>query len=201
MPRAVALARLGRLEEKYRLLAELRGRREIAERSGATSFALDESKARSLAFREIAREFPGSLREMEHSSREALEARRAGVRLEIEAVSRGPARARLSRTWVAVVLEYHAVLREALAVKLWLARSVPPGAGLDEDVMRAFGRWHRRSPARHTPTGDLDRKALERYRRPPRGRLHAIVWERLEERFRAGREELERLVFHPPVQF
>ncbi len=193
------LERLGRLEDKYRILADLRGRRDRAERSGARVFPEDETDARSRSFREIAREFPGSLRELEHSTLDELEGRRREVALEIQACGSGAADEGPARIWVAVVLEYHATLREALAIKMWLARNLPAGTSLTDGLMEEFRRWHQGHPARHSPTAAFGVKTLERYRRPPGGRLHAIVWERLGVQFHLERGDLEQLVFRPPL--
>ncbi len=193
------LERLGRLEEKYRVLAELRGRRDDAEGSGWSGFPQDEAEARTRSFREIAREFPGSLRELEHSTFEQLEARRKEVAQEIEDFGSLAAGAGPARIWVAVVLEYHATLREALAIKMWLARNLPSGASVTDGLLADFTRWHQVHPARHSPTAAFGVKTLERYRRPPGGRLHAIVWEKLGEQFDLEPRELEQLVFRPPL--
>jgi hypothetical protein len=191
--------KLKRLERKYLVLAGLKARREEMESAGATSFAEDESRARTAAFREVAREFPGALRELEHSDRGELEARLGAVRLELAELDKTPRGAAPTRGWVAVVLEYHDTLREALAIKMWLALNIAAPAPITEGDLRRFRAWHRSHDARHTPTAAFDRALLERYRRPPDGRLHSIVWERLGGIFGLSRRELERCVFSPPA--
>lgn len=191
--------KLKRLESKYQVLAGLKARREEMESAGATSFAEDEGRARTAAFRRIAREFPGSLRELEHATREDLEARLSAVRIEIAEIGKAPRGAAPRRGWVAVVIEYHDTLREALAVKMWLALNIATTARITEADLRRFRAWHRSHDARHTPTTAFDRALLDRYRRPPDGRLHSIVWERLGGIFGLSRRELERCVFSPPV--
>jgi hypothetical protein len=187
--------RLERLEEKYTILSDLRARREAAEGSGAVGFAEEESRERRRVFAAIAREFPGALREMERATHEQLEARRREVREEIEEIRPGPSPPCPRRRWVAVVLDYHALLREALAIRQWLVRNVPPGGAIDEVLLQVFSRWHRGSAVRHTEASAFDAAALARYRRPPGGRLHAVVWERLERRYGLDRGRLEEIVF------
>ena len=74
------LRRLERLLRKYEELHRLRERREELEASGATCFEAAEGAVRKRAFRRIAREFPGALRELDTVAAPALAARRERVR-------------------------------------------------------------------------------------------------------------------------
>jgi hypothetical protein len=186
---------LERLAEKYRLLAELRSRREEVEARGGHAFTAEENAERTSAFATVAQEFPGALREMEHSTREELEQRGSAVG---RVLARGGDGAEAPE-WMAVVIEYHDTLREALAIKMWLAGAVATSGETTPVLLERFREWHRSHPARHTPTERFDRELLETYRRPPGGRLHSIVWDRLARCFGRGRGELESLVFHPPA--
>src|SRR5436305_1862365 len=104
-------AQLARLGAKYRILAELRARREELQRGGATAFPPEEGSRRRSAFRALAAEFPGSLRELDVTSAVALQARCAAIEA---ALAGGP-----EEPWMEVAAAYHRTLREALAVKRW----------------------------------------------------------------------------------
>lgn len=188
---------LARLLDKYRTLAALRSRREEAEAAGMKGFGRDEARARTAVFRRIARESPGSLRELDLSPASVLEAKARAVEAEMEALRADPGRKSPVRAWVAVVLDYHATLREALAVKLWLSERLPRGAAVTPELAAQFLEWHARHPHRHSAVGPAGRAFLESHRRPPGGRLHALVWQALEERHHLPKRELERAVFGP----
>ncbi len=197
MSRSALAAALRRLEEKYRTLAALRERREEVESVGLMEFSREEAASRTEAFRRVAREFPGALRELDLTEAAVLRAKRREVEAEIEALRKEPQRRSPERAWVVIVLDYHATLREALAVKLWLARRLPRGGAVTPELAAEFRRWHARLPHRHGVSGEPDTTFLERHRRPPGGRLHGLVWEALERRHGLSRAELERAVFGP----
>jgi hypothetical protein len=188
-----------RLLDKYRTLADLRARREEAERAGMTEFGAGEAAERTTEFRRIAREFPGSLREIEISPSGILEAKAREVQEEIEEIGHDPGRARPRREWIAIVLDYHATLREALAIKRWLAQHRRSDGLVTPDMAGEFVRWHGLSPLRHSAVGPDPQSFLEEYRRPPGGRLHSLVWRALEGRHGLRRLQLERAVFGPVV--
>jgi len=186
---------LERLLVKYQSLAVLRARREEAENSGDREFGRDEALSRTVEFRRIAREFPGALRELDVSPASLLQAKARALEAEIEAVRADPNRDRPLRSWVAIVLDYHATLREALAVKLWLAERLPRGARVTAELAAEFLDWHSRYPHHHSAVGAAATDFLERHRRPPGGRIHSLVWRALAERHHADKQELERAVF------
>lgn len=173
-------SRLERLAAKYRALAELRARREEAVSVGLAGFTGDEAAARRAAFRALAREFPGALRELDTLAAATLRARLADVERELSEARAEPGRAIASRRWIAVAVDYHETLRAALALKLRLARRLPRGGAVTEALARELG---------------ADAAVLESHLRPPGGRLHALVWDALERRHGLPRAELERLVF------
>src|SRR4051812_9451086 len=111
-------AQLRRLAVKYRTLAELRARREELEAQGLTRFNSKEARARSAAFRRVAREFPGSLRELDTPPAEVLLGRHDAV-LEAQRAFDAGTRAVLP-LWMELAIAYHGQLREALAIKRWL---------------------------------------------------------------------------------
>lgn len=189
------LERLERLEDKYRTLAALRARREEAEAAGRTEFAAEEAAARLEVFRRVAEEFPGALRELEATGAAALRRKAEAVAAEIEEARRDPKRDRPARAWIAVVLDHHAALREAIAAKRWLARRLPRGAPVTGAVVEAFEEWHRRWPHVCGALGPPGRDLLDRIRRPPRGRIQDLVWRALEARHGRARRELEALVY------
>lgn len=188
-----AAAQLARLAEKYRLLAELRARREALAASGARAFGAREAKERRSAFRRLAREFPGALRELDTTPAEILRSRLEAVGETQRALESG-ARRDLP-LWMEYALAYHVQLREALAIKRWLARRLPRGGELDPELLAAFRAWYGKLAFRVRTAGDLDLNILREHLNPPGGRLQAVVFEELERRFGRPREEIERLIF------
>lgn len=195
--RQQASAQLARLAEKYRLLAALRARREELEASGSNTFDAGEARARRAAFRKVAREFPGALRELDITPAEVLRSRFEAVGETQRALESG-ARQDLPM-WMEYALAYHLQLREALAIKRWLARRMPRGGEIDDDTYQAFRTWYGRLAFRLHKPSELSLLHLRRHLNPPGGRIQAVVFEELEGRFGRPREEIERLIFgHTP---
>jgi hypothetical protein len=192
-PRKLRIALIGLLE-KYRVLARLRSRREEVEAEGRAAFSGEESARRIAEFRRVARDFPGALRELDSLTAGALFQRAREVEEEIELAGHDSSRRAPARIWVAVTLDYHDALREALAVKMWLAQNLPAGKQVSGDLVSRFRGWFEDHPSRRSE-GPLGAAFLARHRRPPGGRLHALVWSDLELRHGRGRRELERLIF------
>ena len=186
-------AQLARLAAKYQLLADLRARREELQHSGANHFDARESKARRAAFRKVAREFPGALRELDATPAEVLRERHQAVAEAQAALASG------TRTdvplWMELAHAFHLELREALAIKRWLAKRLPRGGVIDANIHADFRAWYARSPNRLRPTRELDVVALTRYLSPPDGRIQVVVYEVLEARFERPRAEIERMIF------
>lgn len=189
---------LSGLLDKYQTLAVLRERREEAEAAGLTSFGAPEASERTAAFRRIAREYPGALRELETSPSRLLRLKAGMIRREIEELRRHPGRRATAPAWMAIVDDYHRVLREALAVKLWLAGRLPRGSALNHEVIAEFRQWHQHLP-RRSRLEDGDYPAfIERHRRPRAGRLHSLVWDDLERLHGLSKSEIEQVVFGIP---
>ena len=190
---------LERLAEKYRVLADLRARREEAEAEGMSAFAPAEIEERTARFRRVAREFPGALRELDVTPAEILRVKARAVEEELQALRNAPRRESTRQDWMAIVIDYHATLREALAVKLWLAQRLPRGRSITPDLLEEFGRWHAAYPHRHGLIDQADASFLEKHRRPPGGRLHALVWGALSARYGIPQKDLEAAVFGPAL--
>jgi hypothetical protein len=186
---AVTPRDLEALAGKYRTLARLRARREEVHALGRLAFDDAEGAERRDAFRRVAGEFPGALRELDTSSADVLRAKLAVV----EGVIAGRERP----VWIGVVIDFHATLREALAVKLWIARRIGRDGAIDEDVVAACKEWHDAWPHRHPESRAVDAKALAIHHHPPGGRILGVVWAELAERHGRPRAELERMVFGP----
>jgi hypothetical protein len=184
-------AQLERLAEKYRTLAELRTRREALERDGLSAFDAREAKARRTAFRKLAREFPGALRELDTTPAEVLRGRSDAVG-ETQRALRAGLRSDLP-LWMELAGAYHAQLREVLAIKRWLSRREV--RVLDAATLDAFRGWYARLAFRLRPTRTFDAEQLKRYLHPPQGRLQLLIWESMELRFERPRAEIERLIF------
>jgi hypothetical protein len=101
---------------------------------------------------------------------------------------------RPERLWVQVMLEFHELLREALAIKRWLGAHKKQGTSAKE-LFPAFRRYFARSPLRRRPLDGVDAAFLLRYQRPPRGRLLVLVWDELSARHGLTGSELERMIF------
>jgi hypothetical protein len=187
------------LADKYTTLARLRARRESHQAAGHTGFADDERDARRDDFRRVARSFPGALRELDVSSSTLLAAKAAAVAEELDAQRADPARAQPARTWVAIVLDYHATWRELLAIKLFLARRRPapaPLAGEDVDACRS---WYATLPAHARRAGwPIDAASLHLLRHPPGGRVTPFVWRALADRHGLAHDQLVAAVFGTP---
>ncbi|MBI3449109.1 MAG: hypothetical protein HY049_09360 [Acidobacteria bacterium] len=195
MSRDDLLAALGRLVVKYRTLAELREARERAEADGHREFGGPEIDRRTLEFRRIAKEFPGSLRELDGSGARRLRAKESAVREVVER-SRSTSGSPAPAAWMSVVLDYHRLLRESLAIKAWLASRVPRGESVGAATVEEY--LEDRRARRLEPMSLLDAAAwLESHRRPPGGRLHNLVFRALEEAHGLTRHAIERAIFGP----
>jgi len=192
---------LERLLWKYRLLTRLRSRREAVEAGGAASFEAAESRERKRLFRRVAREFPGALRELDTLESAQLAARAERVEEAIDRLERG-GEAPQPGQWLALVLDFHQTLRDALMLKRWLARRLPPGGGITGEVVEEFDRGlarlrrirglrvHRPQLAAHEQAA-----LLRDHLRPPGGRLLSLIWGELEARHGRSRVELEQMLF------
>jgi hypothetical protein len=129
----VTEAELGALAGKYRALVELH-----------RAAARGEPRPPAAFFRELARDFPGCLRELDTLPTDVLLARAAAV---ARAAEGGPVEA-----WMPIVSEYHARLREALACRAGRTEGVepafaqaaqkPPGGRLNPLVFADLARRH-----------------------------------------------------------
>jgi hypothetical protein len=173
---------LRQLASKYRTLAVLRARREELEGLGKLGFSDEEGEERRRAFKRVARAFPGALRELDACSAALLE-RKA------RAVEAAMASGDVPR-WVEVVLDFHETLREALAVKLWLAVRLGRGGRLSPSIVGEFVQAHGR---------DVDAAFLERHLHPPGGRVLALVWEAVGARQGLTPDEIRAAVFGDPL--
>lgn len=137
---------LERLARKYARLVVLAEEREAAQRAGG--FTPEQGELRRAAFKEIAADFPGVLRELESLSREALARRESQVIAELAAARVG--RLEAEHGWIGVVVGLHAALRELLAHRAAGGKTGPlldeaaarlglPRAALVEIVFREVG--------------------------------------------------------------
>jgi hypothetical protein len=182
----VAVEDLSRLAEKYRALVALRARREEREAEGAARFSDAESALRRGAFRLVARHFPGALRELDQTTGKVLARKLAAVE------------AGAPQLWMRVTIDFHDTLREALAVKMWLAQRLGRDGEIDAQVLDAFHAWHaayEALPHGIMCAGALSVDFLRRHRKPPGGRVVSIVWSALAARHGVAREELEPMVW------
>jgi hypothetical protein len=146
------------LARKYRALAELRR---------AQHHVVDEDDVR-VPLRQLAREFPGALRELDSLPLDEIDRRVEQLEL---AAGRGPV-----EPWMEWMHRYHSTMRAALHIKRRLAgrRSLSEIAALDIaiEVRRAFG-------------VACDPDFVRAVARPPEGRINVLVFRRLAEDFGA----------------
>jgi hypothetical protein len=102
--------------------------------------------------------------------------------------------------WIILVLDYHAALREALAVKRWLVAARRSTANdsaphLDpEALLPPLRRWLVDHPQRFTPPDDIDSVYVQATLSPPQRRLSALVWERLAARHGMTPDQVKTLL-------
>src|SRR5688572_18985867 len=139
------------LARKYRALAELR----------RAQHRMSFSDARA-PLRELSREFPGSLRELDTLPLEEIE--RKGEQLESAAHGAG------FEPWMQWMHEYHLTMRAALAVKQRLAGRRAPSDAVAFEIAGAVS----------AEVGyRCDLEFVFAVARPPRGRINPIVLRRL----------------------
>jgi hypothetical protein len=147
MPDAAALARLA---WKYRTLGELRRARDRGEPVPPAP-----------VFKELAREFPGCLRELDTLPLDELDARAGAL---AAAAAGGPV-----EPWMEWLAGYHALLRAALRIK------PRAGARLDDARAEALAR-----DASAVAGVEVDAAFAREVAAPPGGRVVGVVLARLE---------------------
>ncbi len=105
----VTVEQLVALQEKYRTLITLRETRDRVQAEGAFGFDAREAAERRATMKALAARFPGSLRELEHST--ALELQRRLAALEMAQASGA------SEPWMEATALFHEVLRETLRIR------------------------------------------------------------------------------------
>jgi hypothetical protein len=158
---------LARLAFKYEALGALRRAR-----------ARGEAVPPPRVFKDLAGEFPGCLNELDTLPLDVVDARAADLR---RAVEGGPI-----EPWMEWLAGYHAWLRAALRLKLRLARV----GELDDDRADALAR----DAAEHTGA-PVDAAFVRAVRSPPKGRLAALVFTRLEAIHGAPALDIKRALF------
>jgi hypothetical protein len=156
------------LARKYEVLAKMRRDR-----------ARDGSIAARAELRALAREFPGSLRELDTVPLDEIDRRTQALR----EAARG---ATGVDAWMIWMSAYHATMRDALFVKARVARA----PALSDDLARAVA---------ETATAHLGHPIDETFVRavasPPRGRLNAFVFDRLGQGFGVAPELIWQTLF------
>ena len=155
------------LLRKYDVIAKLR-----RERAHGAAVA-----ARSV-LRDLAREFPGALRELDTVPLGEVDRRR---RVLDEAAQGGA-----PEPWMLWMIAYHATMRAALLVKARLARSRSPS---DELVRRAI------ADASLSSGVAIDDAFVRAVARPPKGRLNVAVFDKLSQTFGVPADEIWQVLF------
>jgi hypothetical protein len=119
------------------------------------------------AMAELARAFPGALREIDDLPLEVIRARIT----EIAAAETDPERA---ASWMNAHVSFHRLARGALLVKRWLG-----GRSLDAALAATFGATLAVMSAADREDASAWARDLEAIATPPRGRVMDLVYERL----------------------
>lgn len=181
---------LGDLADKYAALVELRREREALEAQGIYSLDGDAGRQRKRRGQALARRFPGALREIEGLSAVQMQ-RRLDV---VQSLLASGASRDAAPLWLCLVADYHAALREVLAVKRWLGRS--KGSGADaRALLPPFKSWFSSCPHRRMPLEQVSAAWLETLRRPPQGRVVCLVWQELEQCYGLAEATIRELIF------
>jgi hypothetical protein len=144
------------LARKYEVLARMRRDRER-----------DGSIAARAELRALAREFPGALRELDTVPMDEIDRR-------TRALADAAQGAAAVEAWMIWMTAYHATMRAALFVKARIARSL----ALSDSLSRAVAEKataHLGQP--------IDETFVRAVASPPRGRLNALVFDRLGQEF------------------
>ncbi len=176
------------LVEKYRLMLSMRLEREALEAKGILKFSGESGIQRREVSKQLAAQFPGALKELDRLHSGVLE-----KKLEhLEECDSGDASLPL---WAKISFNYHQLLREALAVKAWLARR-KLDLDVEENQLDAFvaleGELY---DSANWPESCRGENLLQQIMNPPGGRLSQLVWEVLEECFDLSTREMQALTF------
>ena len=114
----------------------LRERREQAA-AAAEPFTPGELDERRRAFKRLAADFPGALRELDASDALTLADKLSAVQAEARTVADGGS---VTRRWVLVVIDFHSILAGLLRLKLAVGRGDPVGPEADPVRRPAGGR-------------------------------------------------------------
>lgn len=156
---------LDRLARKYRQIAELRRAR-----------ARGEPIPERAVFRALAEEFPGALKELDTLPIEVIDAR-------LEALLVAGAGA---EPWIVWMIDYHALMRAALYLKIRLARL--PDLPTDQaEALAARASAHARVA--------VGAAFVAAVRSPPSGRITRVVYAELAARHSAPEEEIRTALF------
>jgi hypothetical protein len=161
---------LAALARKYETLARLRRER-----------AAGGPVAPRAELRALAREFPGSLRELDTVPMDEIERRFRAL----QGAARG---AEPAQPWMSWMSAYHTTMRAALFVKARVARAPNLSADLARTAAAAASA-HLGLP--------IDAAFVRSVASPPRGRLNAVVFDRLAGQFGVAARSIQRALFPP----
>jgi hypothetical protein len=164
---ALSAAELHALSRKYALLGELRRRHD----------SLPPPELRPLA-----REFPGSLRELDALPLDEIDRRFGSVELSLRG---GPTEALIE--WV---MRYHELMRTALSIKRGLGGRRQPTPEEAELIARRVSRDH---------GVRCDAELVLAIASPPNGRINEVVFLRLAVLFGVAARDLQSALFREPV--
>jgi hypothetical protein len=161
---------LAALARKYEIIARLR--RERADGGPVAPRA---------ELRALAREFPGSLRELDTVPMPELDRR-------IRALADAAQGAASVEPWMSWMSAYHVTMRAALFIKARTARASHLSGDL-ADALAEAATSHSGVP--------IDPAFVRAVASPPRGRLNAVVFHRLAGEFEVPAEAIQKALFPP----
>ena len=175
------------LVEKYTQMLAMRRAREQLEAQGILRFSGEAATDRKKSSRELASRFPGALKELDLQSADALEKKLA-------ALKGCPADDSLP-LWAQISYDYHKLLKQALAMKAWLAEKRKELLTGDAVLLEFLAQEKSLYELEDWPSSLDGKRLMDRIASPPQGRLSHLVWEVLEERFGLSMRKMQALAF------
>lgn len=163
---------LAGLRDKYREMVRLRGAHDAG----------DPADPRP-AMRALAARFPGALREIDELPLDVIAARLADLEHALAGAAPAP--------WIVALSRYHAWMRLALGLRRACARD------RRVEVARAWLATARREHPDDVAPSDVDDALLGAILRPPGGRLHRVVLDRVAREIDLGPASIDALFCNP----
>jgi hypothetical protein len=179
------------LQKKYGIMLALQKDKVRYENARVFRIEGEEKRARQKVCRQLAREFPGALRELDGLDEKAIQQRLGYIKSGVA----GKTNDKVTK-WVRLVWDFHKLWLEAFAIRGWLRER----CASDWD-QREFAGWFAKHPHKFTALQELGPEQMSMYLRPARGRLSSWIWILLSRRHGLSRQEAEEAYFGGPEVF